>query len=124
MSQVARQARSEGRIAGLVPTMGALHAGHFSLVQAARRAADPVIVSVFVNPKQFGPGEDYARYPRTLDADREALEKLGVDILFSPSPEEMYPPGFSTVGDRRRTGRPAWRAACAPAIFAASPLSS
>src|ERR1700693_1335139 len=106
MSQVARQARSDGRIAGLVPTMGALHAGHFSLVQAARRAADPVIVSVFVNPKQFAPGEDYARYPRTLDADREALEKLGVDILFSPSPEEMYPPGFSTavsvegLGDR------------------------
>ncbi len=68
--------------------------------------ADPVIVSVFVNPKQFAPGEDYARYPRTLDADREALEKLGVDILFSPSPEEMYPPGFSTtvavegLGDR------------------------
>jgi pantoate--beta-alanine ligase len=106
MSQVARQARSEGRIAGLVATMGALHAGHFSLVQAARRASDPVIVSVFVNPKQFAPGEDYARYPRTLDADREALEKLGVDILFSPSPEEMYPPGFTTfvsvegLGDR------------------------
>jgi len=96
MSQVARQARSEGRIAGLVPTMGALHAGHFSLVQAARRASDPVIVSVFVNPKQFGPGED-ARYPRAHDADREALEKLGVDILFSPSPEEIYPPGFTTV---------------------------
>jgi pantoate--beta-alanine ligase len=97
MKQVARQARSDGRVAGLVPTMGALHAGHFSLVEAARREASPVIVSVFVNPKQFAPGEDYARYPRTLEADREALERMGVDILFAPSAEEMYPPGFRTA---------------------------
>ena len=123
MKQVARQARSEGRIAGLVPTMGALHAGHFSLVQAARREASPVIVSIFVNPKQFAPSEDYARYPRTLEADWEALEEIGVDILFSPSPEEMYPPGFRTTVNVEglATGS---RAACARAIFAASPLSS
>jgi pantoate--beta-alanine ligase len=106
MKQVARQARSEGRVAGLVPTMGALHTGHFSLVEAARRETSPVIVSIFVNPKQFAPGEDYARYPRRLEADREALERMGADILFTPSVEEMYPPGFRTavsvegLGDR------------------------
>ncbi len=66
MKQVARQARSEGRLTGLVPTMGALHAGHLSLIEAARRDSNPVIVSVFVNPKQFGPAEDYKKYPRDM----------------------------------------------------------
>jgi len=97
MKQVARQARDEGRIIGFVPTMGALHAGHLSLVEAARRDANPVVVSIFVNPKQFAPNEDYAKYPRAFDTDRAALEEMGVDYLFAPSVEEMYSAGFRTT---------------------------
>ncbi len=97
MKQVARQARSEGRLTGLVPTMGALHAGHLSLIEAARRDSNPVIVSVFVNPKQFGPAEDYKKYPRDMEGDRRKLEAARVDVLFAPSVEEMYPAGFRTA---------------------------
>jgi pantoate--beta-alanine ligase len=106
MKQAARQARAEGRVIGFVPTMGALHAGHLSLVEAARRESSPVVVSIFVNPKQFGPQEDHAQYPRPLEEDRAQLEGLGVDFLFAPAVEEMYPPGFRTtvniegLGDR------------------------
>jgi pantoate--beta-alanine ligase len=96
MKQVAGDARAKERVLGLVPTMGALHEGHLSLVREAQRQCSPVVVSIFVNPKQFGPSEDYQKYPRTLEADREALEKLSVDYLFAPPAEEMYPPGFST----------------------------
>ncbi len=96
MKQLAKDALLDGRSLGLVPTMGALHQGHFSLVHAAKRQCSPVVVSIFVNPKQFGPTEDLQKYPRTFEADREALENLGVDFLFAPSPEEMYPAGFNT----------------------------
>jgi len=96
MKQVARQARAEGRISGFVPTMGALHAGHMSLVRAAKAECQPVIASIFVNPTQFAPNEDFQKYPRTFESDRRQLEEAGVDYLFAPDAAEMYPPGFRT----------------------------
>ena len=96
MKQIAHEARAHERILGLVPTMGALHEGHFSLIRAAQRECAPLAVSLFVNPKQFGPAEDFSKYPRTLEQDRAALEALGVDFLFAPSPQDMYPSGFRT----------------------------
>jgi len=96
MKQVARQARAEGRSTGFVPTMGALHAGHMSLVRAALAECQPVIASIFVNPTQFGPREDFQKYPRTLDSDSKKLEEAGVDYLFAPEASDIYPPGFRT----------------------------
>jgi pantoate--beta-alanine ligase len=93
---VVRAAKKEGKIVGFVPTMGALHAGHISLVRAAKDRCDFVAVSIFVNPTQFGPNEDLARYPRTFEADCEKLIAERVHLLFAPSVEEMYPPGAST----------------------------
>ena len=97
MKQIGRAARHEDRMLGFVPTMGALHKGHASLIQAAKAQCSPVVVSIFVNPKQFGPTEDFQKYPRTLESDRALLESLGVDYLFAPPAEEIYPQGFRTL---------------------------
>jgi pantoate--beta-alanine ligase len=91
-----RTARMAGKTIGLVPTMGALHAGHASLIRAASERTQAVAVSIFVNPTQFGPNEDYARYPRTFDADCALVESLGADVVFAPPVEEMYPLGAET----------------------------
>ena len=96
MKERARAARAEGRTIGLVPTMGALHAGHVALVERARRECSPVFASIFVNPKQFGPNEDFAKYPRAFEADVAKLAAAGVDGVFAPEPGEMYPAGFGT----------------------------
>ncbi len=96
MKQIAHAARASDRLLGLVPTMGALHEGHFSLIRAAKRECSPVVVSIFVNPTQFGPSEDFAKYPRRIEDDRAALEDLAVDYLFAPTAQEMYPQGFRT----------------------------
>lgn len=91
--------RSSGRTIGLVPTMGALHAGHISLVNKSREVCDVSVATIFVNPSQFGPKEDFSRYPRTLESDLEKLEKAGTDFVFVPDAQSMYPPGFSTYVD-------------------------
>ena len=89
--ELVKQARAEGKRIGLVPTMGALHAGHISLIDTAKGQTDFVVVSIFVNPTQFGPNEDFNKYPRTLDADIEMCQKAEADVVFAPSAQEMYP---------------------------------
>lgn len=86
-----RAARSKGKTIGLVPTMGALHIGHISLIEAAVKTCDFVVVSIFVNPTQFSPGEDYEKYPRPLESDLEICRNAGVHAVFAPEPEQMYP---------------------------------
>jgi pantoate--beta-alanine ligase len=90
-------ARQRGRRVALVPTMGALHAGHASLLAAARANGGCVVASIFVNPTQFGPGEDFTKYPRPLDRDLAACAREGVDLVFTPTADEMYPSGFATT---------------------------
>ncbi len=109
-SDAARQSmlwRRRGLTGGFVPTMGALHEGHLTLVRRARRENDRVVVSIFVNPLQFGPAEDYNRYPRPFYQDRRLCENAWVDVLYRPSAEEMYPEGYEVPGEvaRRREER-------------------
>ena len=91
-----REPRARGERIGLVPTMGAFHAGHVALMRAAREASDVVVVSLFVNPSQFNAAEDLARYPRDEAADARVAEAEGVDVLFAPAADELYPDGFDT----------------------------
>jgi len=103
MQRLAEKLR-QGRL-GFVPTMGALHEGHLELVRQAKRRCDRVVVSIFVNPIQFGPKEDYRRYPRDWDRDRRLLARLGTDVLFYPPTEEMYPAGYATYVEVERLDR-------------------
>ena len=106
MGAAARALRGEGRKVGLVPTMGALHEGHLSLVRRARAGCGAVVVTIFVNPTQFGPSEDYARYPRDLDRDLASLRPFAVDLVFAPAAAELYPPGFETYVEPGAVARP------------------
>lgn len=116
MQATSRQLRQAGRRIGFVPTMGALHEGHLSLVRAARQECDAVIVSIYVNPTQFGRGEDFDRYPRDLEGDLRLLAPLDVAGVFAPSDRDMYPEGFDTWVEVGRLAQP-WEGAFRPGHF-------
>jgi pantoate--beta-alanine ligase len=105
MQSAAIALRTQGKLIGLVPTMGALHDGHLKLIDAAKEHADVVIVSLFVNPTQFGANEDFSKYPRTFESDAAACEQRGVDIIFAPKKDDIYPPGFSTYVTEERLSK-------------------
>ncbi|MCE5250718.1 pantoate--beta-alanine ligase [bacterium] len=96
MRLVSERKRAEGKTVGFVPTMGAVHEGHLSLVRRARELSDFVVVSIFVNPTQFSPGEDFRKYPRDLESDARAIESVGADLIFAPESRDMYPGGYAT----------------------------
>jgi pantoate--beta-alanine ligase len=108
--------RAAGGTVGLVPTMGALHEGHLSLVDASQAECDRTVVSIFVNPTQFGPREDLARYPRDLERDLQLLEARGCWLVFAPNVEEVYPPGHQTFVEVGAVAEP-WEGACRPGHF-------
>lgn len=114
--QTIAAARAAGKIIGLVPTMGALHEGHLSLVRASHAECSFTAVTIFVNPTQFGPNEDLDRYPRTWQADLDALAREDVDLVFAPQAAEIYPPGFSTFVEPPAAAAP-WDGACRPGHF-------
>src|SRR5215470_2097318 len=104
MTRLSQAAHRAGKRVGFVPTMGALHAGHIALVRAARSQCDVVAASIFVNPTQFGPNEDFAKYPRTFEQDCAMLTSEGVALVFAPQPEEMYAPGATSVVEIQGVG--------------------
>ncbi len=108
--------RRERKRVGFVPTMGALHEGHLSLVRACKTECDCTVVSIFVNPTQFGPQEDFERYPRTLDRDLAGLRSCGVELVFAPEAREMYPPGFDTWVEVKGVSEPL-EGVCRPGHF-------
>jgi len=105
MQALAISMRTQGKLLGLVPTMGALHEGHLTLIDVAKQKADVVIVSIFVNPTQFGPNEDFSKYPRTFETDCAACEKRGADIVFAPKKDDIYPAGYSTYVNEERVSK-------------------
>jgi len=117
MRHVVAGARAKGKSISFVPTMGALHDGHLSLIDEAKRVADTVVMSVFVNPLQFGPSEDFNRYPRTLDDDAKMAAKRGVDFLFTPTREDMYPEHAPVVIVHPGTVGKEWEGAVRPHHF-------
>jgi len=117
MRHVIAGARAKGKSISFVPTMGALHDGHLSLIDEAKRVADTVVMSVFVNPLQFGPSEDFDRYPRTLDDDAKMAAKRGVDFLFTPTREDMYPEHAPVIFVHPGTVGKEWEGAVRPHHF-------